>query len=404
MNLTSDVATTPGWYGKLPTLGDFASRRLEADFIEPWDLWLGERLQRQRQTLGDAAWLDAYLDTPPWRFLLSPGVLAGGDPARVFAGVLLPSVDRVGRHFPLTLAASLTRTPSAAAEFDALLAWLHRLEDTALDALQSDWSIDDLERALADLPPPADEAASSAEDRLATVRRAVAAAVVGRGGFVDIAGVTSRAELAAVFSSSPGATAQVPVAAPGPALYGIAFWIADLPGRPQLLVSEGLPGDDEFGRMFAGGGGSTRGAASRSAPEEDDPLATLPLPLGAPLVPAAPFGKPEETDLLGMFKGTAAPTSAEDAGLGLPPGDDILALFGAGDEAAQGEPGIEGAPKDNDILGLFAGQPEPPPTHESHAPGESDAAAAEREGRPPAPDILDLFGGPPAEPVPGKTP
>ena len=72
MNVTSDVARIPGWYGKLPSLGDFASRRLEADFIEPWDLWLGEGLQAQRDAFGEA-WLDAYLDTPGWRFLLSPG-------------------------------------------------------------------------------------------------------------------------------------------------------------------------------------------------------------------------------------------------------------------------------------------------------------------------------------------
>jgi type VI secretion system protein ImpM len=60
MNVTSDVARIPGWYGKLPSLGDFASRRLEADFIEPWDLWLGEGLQAQRGTFGEG-WLDAYL-------------------------------------------------------------------------------------------------------------------------------------------------------------------------------------------------------------------------------------------------------------------------------------------------------------------------------------------------------
>ena len=56
MTLASDVATIPGWYGKLPSLGDFASRRLEADFIEPWDLWLGEAMQAQRDSMGDA-WL-----------------------------------------------------------------------------------------------------------------------------------------------------------------------------------------------------------------------------------------------------------------------------------------------------------------------------------------------------------
>ena len=137
----------PGWYGKLPTLGDFASRRLDGDFIEPWDLWLGDGLAGQRETLGEA-WLDAYLASPTWRFVLMPGTLAGldGDPA--FAGVLMPSVDRVGRYFPLTLVSRLQRLPQSVTALESLLGWLHRLEDLALDALQDDWSIDDLEDAL----------------------------------------------------------------------------------------------------------------------------------------------------------------------------------------------------------------------------------------------------------------
>ena len=394
MSVSSDVATIPGWYGKLPTLGDFASRRLESDFIEPWDLWLGDGLQAQRQTLGDA-WVDAYLDSPPWRFLLSPGVLPGIDPGRVFAGVLVPSVDRVGRYFPLTLAAPLARAPCVVAEFDALLAWMHRLEDAALDALQGDWSIDDLERALADLSPPTDEGAAFSEDRLAVARSALAAAVAGGGGFVDIASVASRAELAAVFSSSPGAT--VAQAGPAlPALRGIAFWIDDSPARPQLLVSAGLPGHDDFARMFGGGSASARGASARSIPVEEDPLATLPQALDAAIVAPLRPAKAEETDLLGMFGSPAETTSAGDAHPEPARDDDILALFGAGDAVAPFEAGPEGAPKDEDILALFEVHPESPSN------GEPLEPQMRREGQPKEPDILDLFGGPPATPGPGK--
>ena len=103
---------TPGWYGKLPTLGDFASRRLEADFIEPWDVWLGECMQAQRDAMGEA-WLDAYLHSPPWRFLLMPGVLDGKEPQQMLGGVLMPSVDRVGRYFPLTIVAARSRSRRA---------------------------------------------------------------------------------------------------------------------------------------------------------------------------------------------------------------------------------------------------------------------------------------------------
>lgn len=396
MNVSSDVATIPGWYGKLPTLGDFASRRLESDFIEPWDLWLGDAMQAHRQSLGDA-WVEAYLDSPPWRFLLSPGVLPDVDPALVFAGVLLPSVDRVGRYFPLTIAASLVRVPSVAAEFEALLAWMHRLEDTALDALQGEWSIDDLERALADLSPPTDEAASSAVDRLDAVRAAVAQAVAGGGGFVDIAGIASRAELASVFSASPNGRALA-AGAPIPALRGVALWIDDSPGRPHLLVSAGLPSRDDFALMFSGGNGASRGAAAaRSAPIEDDPMATLPQALDVPVVSMAPtVAAARDTDLLGLFRGSTSTSDPADAATGGTRDGDILALFGAADDAAPFEAGAAEVPKEDDILAMFEVPPEAPTT----LPSQETVSA--HEAVPKEPDILDLFGGAPAAPDPGK--
>lgn len=390
--MASDVATIPGWYGKLPSLGDFASRRLEADFIEPWDLWLAGAMQVHRQSLGEG-WVEAYLDSPPWRFLLSPGVLHGIDSSRAFAGVLLPSVDRVGRYFPLTIAASLARVPGAAAEFEALLAWLHRLEDTALDALQGDWSIDDLERALADLGTPTGDNGGAAMDRLAAARAAVAAAVAGGGGFVDIAGVASRAELASLFLASPSGAST---SAATPTLHGIAFWIDDTPGRPHLLVSEGLPGHDDFALMFGGGSDAGRGAAARGGPPEGDPMITLPQPLEAPALAMAQTVVAEETDLLGLFQASAATAGAADAATDGAVGGDILALFGAGDDAAPFDPGPAEAPKDDDILAMFQVPAESPPTP------PSDGSQEPHEAPPKEQDILDLFGGPPAAPEHGK--
>ena len=49
--MTADsIQVIPGWYGKLPSLGDFASRRLGADFIPPWDAWLQEVIHATRNT------------------------------------------------------------------------------------------------------------------------------------------------------------------------------------------------------------------------------------------------------------------------------------------------------------------------------------------------------------------
>src|ERR1043165_7880768 len=61
---TTDQTDAPsniaGWYGKMPCLGDFASRRLTPDFITPWDAWLQRSIATSRQQLGEQ-WLEIYL-------------------------------------------------------------------------------------------------------------------------------------------------------------------------------------------------------------------------------------------------------------------------------------------------------------------------------------------------------
>ena len=91
-----------GWFGKLPTSGDFVTRRVHPSFIEPWDAWLNAMLAGSRERLGNA-WRDAFLSAPAWRFVLAPGVIG----ADGWAGVIMPSVDSVGRYFPLTVVSQL---------------------------------------------------------------------------------------------------------------------------------------------------------------------------------------------------------------------------------------------------------------------------------------------------------
>lgn len=243
-----DASSTPGWYGKLPTLGDFASRRLEGEFIEPWDLWLGEGLAAQREQLG-TEWLDAYLRSPVWRFVLMPGVLPAQAHPGALAGVLMPSVDKVGRYFPLTLVTRLAVLPRSAVELESLLGWLHRLEDVAVDAMHDDWSIDELDAALEAMPPPV--AAAEAAEHLEAPRAALVDALVTEFSTVDVTGLRSRAELATLFCSVLGAADEPPM----PSIAdGMAFWLADNPTEPRLLVSRGLPGRDEFVSMLGASG------------------------------------------------------------------------------------------------------------------------------------------------------
>ena len=131
-------ASVPGWFGKLPNLGDFASRRLPEGFVHRWDSWLQRGMAEARDDLTQD-WLAGYLVAPIHRFWLAPGLLG----AAGWAGLLMPSVDRVGRHFPLTLA-----QPLAARD------WYAALDTVARQVLDVNFTVDDLEHGLAGLTEP----------------------------------------------------------------------------------------------------------------------------------------------------------------------------------------------------------------------------------------------------------
>ncbi len=222
----------PGWHGKLPSLGDFASRRLDAGFIEAWDGWLAAGLLALREA-NPAGWLDAYLASPSWRFLLMPGVLPGECARQGWAGVLMPSVDRVGRYFPFTIALPLGEAPANTQQMSALWHWLGRLDELALDALHDDWNVDRLEDELARMarpalagavPPAAPPAAPGALQPVALAEGADAAAAIG-------------AEAQALWRARST---------------GLAWWYASPEqARRQLLVSRGLPAAAAMGALLA---------------------------------------------------------------------------------------------------------------------------------------------------------
>jgi type VI secretion system protein ImpM len=153
-----------GWYGKIPFLGDFISRRLPASFINVWDVWMQQAMAASRAQLGDR-WLDLYLTGPIWRFALMPGIFPGT--SEMWAGVLMPSVDKVGRYFPLTIAVRIEPRPGALPAVFSAQSWYASMERIALAMLNTDAPPDDLDRNLAEnlfsLPEPGGECSKAQE-------------------------------------------------------------------------------------------------------------------------------------------------------------------------------------------------------------------------------------------------
>jgi type VI secretion system protein ImpM len=237
--MENDDPLIPGWYGKIPCLGDFASRRLPSRFIVPWDDWLQRTLAGSRALL-DEAWLNTYLTSPVWRFLLMPEVCGNA----CWAGVLMPSVDRVGRYFPLTIAAELPSLPARETALTSLSNWLDVAEGAALAALNVDYTCDDLDRSLSDhrLPTMDDP-----QDGFSLLQIRLADMINVRGGPATALTLPSLEAFPALLAGA-GSRALLR-AATGKTLW----WSHNREGaQPLLLCCDGLPGPDNFTMLLRG--------------------------------------------------------------------------------------------------------------------------------------------------------
>ncbi len=142
-----------GFFGKLPARGDFVRVGLPRDFTDPWDGWLQGVLAGSRSLMGEA-WLPAFLEAPVWRFALPAGMCG----MHAALGLMLPSVDRAGRYFPLTFAALSARGIAPASGE----AWLDLCEAAGRAALEQDAPPGEISGMLG-VPELPDEAAGLAD-------------------------------------------------------------------------------------------------------------------------------------------------------------------------------------------------------------------------------------------------
>jgi type VI secretion system protein ImpM len=215
-----------GFYGKLPSHGDFVSRSIATTFIDRWDSWLQAGIAQSQRDLG-AGWLDLFLTSPLWRFALESGVIG----ASAFAGVLLPSVDRVGRYFPLTLVAELPTNAHPQLVSVAAASWFDWVEAIARRALGEE--ILDLEALLREL--------RASEQMLGHDRLGAQPILLPAGGFP---GSGSMWRFAADSETDMGRFhARLATGLSGDALAPLALWWSAGSDhvQPTVLMTRGLP-------------------------------------------------------------------------------------------------------------------------------------------------------------------
>src|SRR5579872_5133011 len=145
-----------GLYGKLPAKRDFVAFNTPRAFLDVWEPWLQAGVATSRQILGEA-WRDAYLSAPIWRFWLGANFCG-----EAVLGAFMPSIDGVGRYFPLTIFIGEGAGSLPPPEIEPNKAWFDAVEALLLDALLPERDFDGLLAAAAALAAPAQSPAETA--------------------------------------------------------------------------------------------------------------------------------------------------------------------------------------------------------------------------------------------------
>ncbi|MEO5369629.1 MAG: type VI secretion system-associated protein TagF [Magnetococcus sp. DMHC-1] len=211
-----------GFYGKIPSRGDFVQRGLPREFVRVWDEWLVARIRQSQLSLAEG-WQEAFMTAPLWRFYLTAG-LCGHESV---CGVVLPSVDRVGRTFPLVLC-RMEAISLAEALSQPVMPWFEAVEVLAFDVLEELMEPESIARRLQEseslfVPPPQ----SGKMVRFPIDSRSL-----------PLSRMTTAALLAQV----------------GDAVRGLSVWWSDGSQcvEPSVLWCRGMPAADAFSSMLVG--------------------------------------------------------------------------------------------------------------------------------------------------------
>ncbi|WP_034912035.1 type VI secretion system-associated protein TagF [Erwinia sp. 9145] len=147
------MSQTPaiGWYGKLPSAGDFLKRRFPDAIWQQWTHWFQVGLlnwQQNEEQRPDSE--QKFSSAPVWNFIVPP--MLGSQLVQM--GCLLPARDSVGRQYPVC--ALMTFSPQSWAHSQLSMAgeWYQQLGRVLIQAVREGYSATRLDEALLSVPTP----------------------------------------------------------------------------------------------------------------------------------------------------------------------------------------------------------------------------------------------------------
>lgn len=129
-----------GFYGKLPSNGDFLSRNLSHDVTISIDEWFQISMTQLRHRLPD--WSYFFNASPSWFFIVPCNFFS----PKPYIGYITPSIDRVGRCFPLIVLKEMSKDAILGTE--ALEHWFSSTEEIVRNCLRNSSPADELMASL----------------------------------------------------------------------------------------------------------------------------------------------------------------------------------------------------------------------------------------------------------------
>lgn len=126
-----------GYYGKIPAKGDFISKGIPADVVDTLHEFFAEGLKQSADSLEDE-WITKYSVAPLWLFYLQQNIISD----QAWLGIMMPSVDRVNRHFPFIVLEPVNTPISNIGELGTYETSIFQLENLMLSLLEPDSDID----------------------------------------------------------------------------------------------------------------------------------------------------------------------------------------------------------------------------------------------------------------------
>ena len=216
-------------FGKLGAKRDFIALATPRRFLETWEPWVQACMSASRHQLG-GEWQNAFLTAPVWRFWLGADISGA-----TVIGAIMPSVDGVGRYYPLTLLAVADPAHSfPPPDLNAQDLWFAAAEEFLLSTLDQAKSFDDISTDLDAMPAPLMEATISSSKEVLVIGDTMVGIIT--------AGKTFQDSLLMLRQSNHDSSAAA------------TFWWTEGGGNfpPMALCSRGMPDPFRYSSMLTG--------------------------------------------------------------------------------------------------------------------------------------------------------